>query len=99
MKDRTDYEVGTLENKIEIDIGNAQADLQKLISSINTLNSSLSGLLNNNGLKSISQDMKSLKNDTSLVDPLLKNLKELQTEFSRGGKNQLANQIREFTKE
>ena len=99
MKDRADYEVGTLENKIEIDIGNAQADLQKLISSISTLNSSLSGLLNNNGLKSISQDMKSLKNDTSLVDPLLKNLKELQTEFSRGGKNQLANQIREFTKE
>ena len=43
-----------------MDIGNAQSALQTLTSSINTLNSALSGLLSNNGLKSISQDVQNL---------------------------------------
>lgn len=54
MKKRADYEVGTIENKVEMQIDDALTSIQNLVSSLNTLKSALNDTINstnNNKLK------------------------------------------------
>ncbi len=102
----SNYNVGNLESKVEVSTAGAETSLDKIIlllgemtSSLQRVNSQLDVLKDNSGLKSIEQDLSNIKNETTAIDPLLKNLRELQTEFSKSGNNQLANQVKEFTQE
>lgn len=98
-ENRANYDVGTLESTIEIQIKEALGAMDSIINSIDKLKSTLSGTLNNNTLKTLTNDMKNLKEESSSVDPILKKLKELQSEFNKSGNSQLSNQIKEFSQQ
>lgn len=54
MKRRADYDVGTIENRVEVEVNDAVSAITKLVGSLNTLKSSLNNTINstkNNKLK------------------------------------------------
>ena len=99
MEWRADYDVGTLENKVEIDINGALGSIQSLIGSLDTLNSSLTKVLNNTGVSTLSNEITQIKNEANGINPVFNKLKELQSELRKSGDSKLAIQIKEYTQE
>ena len=100
------YNVGDIESQIKIAIEPAISALNQTVTALNSVTSALSNvtsqlnsLKGNTGISNIKNQVEDLKSETNSVDPLLKNLKDLQSEFSKSGNNQLAKQVKDFTQE
>lgn len=88
-----------MENKVEIDINGALGSIQSLIGSLDTLNSSLTKVLNNTGVSTLSNEITQIKNEANGINPVFNKLKELQSELRKSGDSKLAIQIKEYTQE
>lgn len=82
-----------------MEIGQAESSITTLISSLDKVNNSLNTILNNNGLSSLTKGLNGAKVAVNEVNPLFKQLNELQRELNKSGDTDIAKQVKEFSKE
>ena len=90
---RADYEVGTLESKVELEVNNAIKSLDNLISKIDSVKSVLSSALNINGIKEITQFTNSINKIPNALNEINKvDMTKVDSQFMS-----LGNTVSSFT--